>query len=721
VNSSKVSKLSLLLGIFLIFGLPIGTLLKSLSTPEANVSREITGSHPSLLASHSDMDRVYSEWQARYAKNGGDRNVIVGLGWVRGLSQEFSTALGRVDLDMLHGEVSAEVEDLGGTAADVWLVDNQDGPGKSVMPEAGDRMVRVGRLEPQGRRARVKSSLGRNFFDGFELDLIVVTRAGKTPAESVILCGSRPFYERLYTRARLARQRASGGSSVASLLSPSSLASLLAPREAEANQLLVAQGLVSQQVDDGANLFFRGTFSGNGRTCGTCHPVSNNQTIDQAFIATLPANDPLFIAEIPATQGGVPGLEKPTLMRNFGLILENVDGFQDPTVKFVMRSVPHTLSMATSILAPSDGRAAQQRVGWSGDGAPAPVTLRLFPVGAVTQHFTKSLNRVAGVDFVLPTDTQLDAMEAFTLSVGRLNELNLAQVSLSDPGAEAGRLVFNSSTQGKCFNCHSNAGANVPAGTNNNFNTGVERFPNPARQVQSFPFDGGFGATAPFDCDGNGVADCFGDGTFNSPPLIEAADTPPFFHSHIANTIEDAVAFFNSPEFQASPAGQFLGGINLTAQQQDDVADFLRVLNASFNLALSMQRNAAAISLENSSFQPIDSPSSPCPGPIDGAGFEKSTCSPDPIPSKVETVNDLLRLANVEAQDAIDDLEPKGLHADAVTLLRTAISQNNQAIVEGSSKTRKSLMSSARSNFAAANAKFGTGLNFTLGGGNLEF
>jgi cytochrome c peroxidase len=708
--NSNISKLSLLLGIFLIFGLPIGTLLKS--TPEANVAREVTGSHPSLLASHSNMDRVYSEWQARYVKNGGDRNVIVGLGWVRGLSQEFSTALGRVDLDMLHGEVSAEVEGLGDTAADVWLVDNQDGPGKSVMPEAGDRMVRVGRLEPQGKRARVKSSLGRSFFDGFELDLIVVTRAGKTPAESVILCGSRPFYERLYTRTRLARQRSSGGSSVASLLSPSSLASLLVPREAEANQLLVAQGLVSQQVDDGAELFFRGTFSGNGRTCGTCHPVSNNQTIDPAFIATLPASDPLFIAEIPASQGGVPGLENPTLMRNFGLILENVDGFQNPTVKFVMRGVPHTLSMATSILAPNDGRAAQQRVGWSGDGAPAPVTLRLFPVGAVTQHFTKSLNRVVGVDFVLPTDTELDAMEAFMLSAGRLNELNLAQVHLNDVGAEAGRLVFNSSTQGKCLNCHANAGANVAAGTNNNFNTGVERFPSPARQVQSFPFDGGFGATAPFDCDGNGVADCFGDGTFNAPPLIEAADTPPFFHSHIANTIEDAVAFFNSPQFQASPAGQIVGGINLTAQQQDDVADFLRVLNASFNLALSIQRNDVAISLENSSFEPI--PNSPCP-------VEASCPGPDPGPGKVETVNELLRLANVEAQDAIDDLEPKDLHADAVTLLRTAISQNNQAIAASSSKTRKNLMSSARSNFASANAKFGTGLNFTLGGGNLEF
>ena len=40
-----------------------------------------------------------------------------------------------------------------------------------------------------------------------------------------------------------------------------------------------------------------GTFDGNGRTCATCHPPSNNFTIDPAFIASLPSDDPLFVAE----------------------------------------------------------------------------------------------------------------------------------------------------------------------------------------------------------------------------------------------------------------------------------------------------------------------------------------------------------------------------------------------------------------------------------------
>jgi cytochrome c553 len=323
----------------------------------------------------------------------------------------------------------------------------------------------------------------------------------------------------------------------------------------------------------------------------------------------------LFIAEKPASQGGVPGLERPTLMRNFGLILENVDGTQNPTVKFTMRGVPHSLSMATSILAPSDGRAAQQRVGWSGDGAPAPVTLRLFSVGAVKQHFTKTLNRMEGVDFRLPTNAELDAMEAFMLSCGRTNELNLASVSLLNARAEAGRQIFLNDNLGKCNRCHGNAGANVPAtatapSTNNNFNTGVERFPNPARSVESFPLDGGFGDTNAFDCDGNGVPDtnCFGDGTFNTVGLVEAADTAPFFHGNSHETLEDSIAFFTTPEFQNSPSGQFLGGIVLSSQQISDIGDFLRVVNAAFNVALAIQRNDAGISMENSSKPPRPPP-----------------------------------------------------------------------------------------------------------------
>src|SRR4029453_5161545 len=82
-------------------------------------------------------------------------------------------------------------------------------------------------------------------------------------------------------------------------------------------------------IAQGEKIFFTETFEGNGRTCGTCHPAENNFTIDPAFIATLPPDDPLFVAEF---NPALATLENPRLMREFGLILENVDGFDKPGV-----------------------------------------------------------------------------------------------------------------------------------------------------------------------------------------------------------------------------------------------------------------------------------------------------------------------------------------------------------------------------------------------------
>lgn len=59
------------------------------------------------------------------------------------------------------------------------------------------------------------------------------------------------------------------------------------------------------------------------------------------------------------------------------------------------------------------------RTGWSGDGAPLGGSLRRFSVGAVIRHFTLNLNRIPGVDFRLPTEDELNALELFMLSLGR--------------------------------------------------------------------------------------------------------------------------------------------------------------------------------------------------------------------------------------------------------------------------------------------------------------
>lgn len=720
--SKRSASFPILLAAVLMLGLP-PVLLVLASAPEPASGPPASDDSPTapvkrLIAQSSNLALLYEAWQRKYVAGGGDHRVVVGVGRARGITDGWSPAEGAVRLDLIAGKVTAEVAGLGGAAADLWLV--QSAPDEGIRPTPGDRLVSVGRLRLAGGVARAAASFPPGFFRTFVPDLVAVSPAGRSPVESTLLVGTRPLFERVYTQARVETERrlaAERRPTLASWLRPSALASLFRPRAADANstQILIAHGLVSQAVGNGGDLFFRGTFGGNGRTCGTCHRAENNLAIDAEFIATLPSSDKLFVASFPPEQGGVPGLERPELLRQFGLILENVDGAENPTVKFTMRGVPHSESMSVSILAPQDGRAPVQRPGWSGDGAPQTGALRFFAAGAVFQHFTKNLARREGIDFVSPTATQLDQMEAYQLATGRTNELNLAQVSLTNAAANNGRILFLDNAVAKCNRCHLNAGANIQIPpdtqpTNRNFDTGVETVTNPARAVENFPFDGGFGL-APKDCDGDLVNDCFGDGSFNTTPLIEAADTEPFFHSNVAATVEDSVRFYTTSNFTNSASGQFIGPIILTTQQINDVAAFLRVINASFNADIAVQRNNAALTLENSSS------TSPC-----GTDFnEECTGGGDDVEGKRETVNTLLSLSNAESLDAVEVLEARALHSDAVTLFRSAIAKNNDAIASTSSKTRKSKISSALNDLKAAKAKFGTGLTLNMGDGNLLF
>lgn len=333
-------------------------------------------------------------------------------------------------------------------------------------------------------------------------------------------------------------------------------------------------------VAKGRQIFFNETFGGNGRTCSTCHREEDNFSISPSFIATLPPNDPLFVAETnPAL---AKNFENPVLMRKFGLILENQDGFDDLENNFNMRGVPHLLSLATSVASPNG-----PRTGWAGDGAPGDGTLRSFATGAVIQHFTKTLNRVPGVDFRLPTDEELDALEAFQLSLGRRQDLQLP-LPLKGVVAKRGQEIFLDDNLGKCNICHRNAGATaLVMGQdlgNANFNTGVEDLPDQPADLtgEKVPPDDGFGVP--------------GDGTFNVPPLVEAADSGPFFHNNAVETIEGAVAFYDGDSFNESPAGRLLAsldpdgaGIELDATQIVEVAAFLRVLNALENIRTSIE------------------------------------------------------------------------------------------------------------------------------------
>lgn len=401
-------------------------------------------------------------------------------------------------------------------------------------------------------------------------------------------------------------------------------------------------------IAKGREIFFNETFNGNGRTCGTCHREERNFAIDPVFIATLPKNDALFVAEF--NPDLKENFEKPRLMREFGLILENLDGFDDLANRFTLRGVPHVLALRTSVASPQG-----PRTGWSGDGAPGDGSLRSFAVGAVIQHFPKTLNRVAGVDFRLPTDAELDALEAFQLSLGRQSDPELP-LPLRGTVAKRGQEIFLDDGLGKCNICHRNAGANLAPGNNANFNTGAEDLPDqPARLTgETVPRDDGFGTP--------------GDGTFNTPPLVEAADTGPFFHNNAIETIEGAVAFYNGQAFNNSPSGRFLAstdpngvGIRLDATQVVAIAAFLRVINALENIRLTNELLARSEAF---------------------GLFEHVEASR------------LLRLASAETGDSIAVLAGGGLHPKAVEHLEASqrlIKRASRAFFGRRSLTREAI------------------------------
>lgn len=628
-----------------------------------------------IIGNAEKLKNTYESWKASATKNGEENKITLGLGYDKALSSQLTRARGEASLDLIHGAFSVQVSGLNDKENyDVWLIDNIEGPKKSVKPETGDVIVKIGTLENDHGSLKLYKQIDPKKFIGFKVDLVAVTVAGNEPIHSGLIFGTPSLFQRLYySELRGEFGNLNNGPdyrSNKSLLSTPF--SLLIPEPA----IAAGDGL-NHIVAEGEDLFFNETFGGNGRTCGTCHPLENNLTIDPDFIATLPPDDALFVAE---TNPDLATLENPVLMRKFGLILENVDGFDRPGV---MRGVPHVLALSTSLEQDTTTtNPPADMTGWSGDGAPAPGALRNFATGAVIQHFPRTLNRIPGEDFILPTDSELDAIEAFLLSLGRQADPNLGStlvpgLELTDPSAQNGLVVFrdgNNPTNrpnkagGKCQTCHVNAGAssllaapnsNGVVLINRNFNVGIEDIPHPAdtnpdTKNEPRPRDGGFGQEP-------NPAGGFGNGEFNSPPMVEVADTGPFFHNNVIDNVEDAVAFYNSKAFNDNPNNDRPIGaeINLSNKEVDDVANFMRVINALENIRASKQ-------------------------------FEQRAKNGSPT-----NAVKILNVALDDIEDAMRVLDEKGLHPDAVTDLGEAADRTQAAIEANSNGVRKSLIDDA--------------------------
>jgi cytochrome c peroxidase len=540
----------------------------------------------------------------RFAAGGAPANIVIlSLSNFRGVSSEAVNAGGRVQVNLATGAVGSNVQLLPlQETFDLWLIDNQPGPGHSTLAEHGDGLLKVGTYVVVAGRHRLSVSLGPTAFTSFYPDRAFVVRSGQSPVDGFVLTGPTAFFTRLRQR----QVRFVDDAAAALGFDPTA-----ASRVADFTRV-TAQG---------RHLFLNETFEGNGRTCGTCHVETNNFTVDPKLIATLPPDDPLFVAE---TNPALATLENPDLLRQFGLILVNADGF-DPSRGHVFRGTQNVQALANSTT-PQDpsffidfstnGRNPNppERLGWGNDGPP----LRDFALVAIAQHAPTALSRTSGVDFRIPTDEELDALVAYQLSLGRQEDFDLPTLELKSTLARNGKTLFldsgNLTEPGhkNCNGCHFNGGGSAGMSFNDQtpgfpdidgsprgFNIGAGTNTNevPLALALGLPRDGGFGQIlTAFGSFGNtdDLPPPFGHielEEFNSPPVVESADTGPFFHNHTVADLESAVAFYGTPAFQSSG---FSGAtpVNISADPNDPevqaIAAFLRVLNALENIRSSI-------------------------------------------------------------------------------------------------------------------------------------
>jgi hypothetical protein len=192
---------------------------------------------------------------------------------------------------------------------------------------------------------------------------------------------------------------------------------------------------------------------------------------------------------------------------------------------------------------------------------------------------------------------------------------------------------------------------------------------------------------------------------FNTPTVIEFADTMPGFHNDSADTPEAVVAFYTSADFQRSKASadliaRFGTPISFSDADAARIARFLRVLNTALNLDMAKQRLNAAKTL---------------------AGTFKNV--------KPELQTTLMNIALGDINDALEDLSPTNaalqvqpFYPVAQDRLAIAKAEIQAGLDAGDDwQVRKDHISNAVSRVENARDQIGSNITFTLGTGNVMF
>ncbi len=136
-------------------------------------------------------------------------------------------------------------------------------------------------------------------------------------------------------------------------------------------------------------------FAGNGRACGDCHVPGDNFGMSPQRLRSLPDDHPFFF----------PGLdEDQRLLRSHGLVrVITPDGIDE------FRQTPKLVHLRKTC--DDDGNC--DALGLLGDRTP---NLCAFSAQAIANHMARTVNRIPGADFRLPTAEECEWLTAYMLS-----------------------------------------------------------------------------------------------------------------------------------------------------------------------------------------------------------------------------------------------------------------------------------------------------------------
>ncbi|HEY5602670.1 MAG TPA: hypothetical protein VIM41_06140, partial [Gammaproteobacteria bacterium] len=326
-----------------------------------------------VIGDPAKLQQRYQAWKEGVHNSQGAHQMTLNLLAPASHSSKAAAVTGKVRFDFAANTISAEiVGQLPDKPLELWVTNGI--PLFSTVTDRA-RIKKIGAFSDKPASANngiatMQSSMDMLLQTQFTFDQVAVVPADSTSLQNIVLAGSPDLFQKLYAAEQVGSKRSNGFQLISA---------------AHASVPTGFPDVFGDLVAQGEDLFFNEAFDGNGRSCGTCHPATNNFTIDPAFIATLPPDDPLFVAEfVPALIFGNPAnldangrpqrFENPALMRSLGLIVENQDGAGDLENRFTMRSVPHNIGMPVSLTRPPNGLSPpEQRTGWSGDGAPSGI------------------------------------------------------------------------------------------------------------------------------------------------------------------------------------------------------------------------------------------------------------------------------------------------------------------------------------------------------------